>query len=182
MPFRASKLTMVLRDSFIGSGKHIRIVMIACISPGKNSADHTINTLRYADRLKDKSSSPGAAVRDRDVLQENLEPMQDVVVVTREESKSPQEDYMDIPQEKDDDTEAAAKMKAEDDWQYLKKTLNVRDGNNGFSNEMLHLQEKADTIIEEQEELFKSHMAYLKEDAQLLTEEGKLINGLQSKL
>ncbi len=70
-------------------------------------------------------------------------------------------------------------MKAENDWQYLKKTLNVRDGN-ALSGEMLHLQEKADTIIEEQEELFKSHMTYLKEDAQLLTEEGKLINGLQS--
>ena len=44
---------------------------------------------------------------------------------------------------------------------------------------MLNLQEKADKIIEEEEELFKTHMAYLKEDAQLLTEEGKLINNLQ---
>ena len=42
------------------------------------------------------------------------------------------------------------------------------------------MQEKADTIIEEEEELFKTHMAYLKEDAQLLTEEGKLINDLHS--
>ena len=47
---------MVLRDSFIGRGKQIRIVMIACVSPGKNSADHTLNTLRYAERLKDKAS------------------------------------------------------------------------------------------------------------------------------
>ena len=35
--------------------------------------------------------------------------------------------------------------------------------------------------MEEEEELFKAHMSYLKEDAQLLTEEGELINGLQSK-
>ena len=27
--------------------------MIACVSPGSTSADHTINTLRYADRLKE---------------------------------------------------------------------------------------------------------------------------------
>ena len=33
--------------------------------------------------------------------------------------------------------------------------------------------------MEEEEELFKAHMLYLKEDAQLLTEEGKLINNLQ---
>lgn len=45
---------MVLRDSFIGSRDHIRIVMIACVSPGQSSADHTINTLRYAERLKEK--------------------------------------------------------------------------------------------------------------------------------
>lgn len=26
--------------------------MIACINPGSQSADHTVNTLRYAERLK----------------------------------------------------------------------------------------------------------------------------------
>jgi len=28
--------------------------MIACVSPASTSADHTLNTLRYADRLKGK--------------------------------------------------------------------------------------------------------------------------------
>lgn len=32
--------------------------MIACISPGSSSADHSLNTLRYADRLKDRSNAP----------------------------------------------------------------------------------------------------------------------------
>ena len=49
-PFRGSKLTLVLRDSFIGDCK---ILMIANISPGNNSSDHTLNTLRYADRVKE---------------------------------------------------------------------------------------------------------------------------------
>ena len=49
-PFRGSKLTIVLRDSFIGDCK---ILMIANISPGNNSSDHTLNTLRYADRVKE---------------------------------------------------------------------------------------------------------------------------------
>lgn len=30
--------------------------MISCISPSSSSADHTLNTLRYSDRLKDKPS------------------------------------------------------------------------------------------------------------------------------
>ncbi|VDD96107.1 unnamed protein product [Enterobius vermicularis] len=48
VPFRASKLTLVLRDSFIGS--NARTCMIAMISPGMGSCEHTLNTLRYADR------------------------------------------------------------------------------------------------------------------------------------
>ena len=51
VPFRASKLTMVLRDSFMN--EESKIVMIACINPGSSSADHTLNTLRYADRVKE---------------------------------------------------------------------------------------------------------------------------------
>jgi kinesin family protein 2/24 len=28
--------------------------MIACINPGSSSTDHTINTMRYAERLKNE--------------------------------------------------------------------------------------------------------------------------------
>ncbi len=47
VPFRASKLTLILRDSFVTKAQS-KIVMIACISPGSSSADHSLNTLRYA--------------------------------------------------------------------------------------------------------------------------------------
>ncbi|OQR96409.1 kinesin-like protein [Achlya hypogyna] len=53
IPFRASKLTQVLKDSFVNA--KARTVMIAAVSPCASSADHTINTLRYADRVKEKS-------------------------------------------------------------------------------------------------------------------------------
>lgn len=58
-PFRGSKLTLVLKDSFVGN---CRTVMIGNISPACSSCEHTLNTLRYADRVKElkKSSSGGS--------------------------------------------------------------------------------------------------------------------------
>lgn len=43
-PFRGSKLTMVLKDSFIG---YCNTVMICNISPNSSSSENTMNTLRY---------------------------------------------------------------------------------------------------------------------------------------
>jgi len=44
---------MVLRDSFVGQGDNVSVGMIACVSPGYSHADHTLNTIRYAARLKE---------------------------------------------------------------------------------------------------------------------------------
>ncbi|KAJ9700015.1 hypothetical protein PVL29_005718 [Vitis rotundifolia] len=63
IPFRGSKLTEVLRDSFVGNS---RTVMISCISPNAGSCEHTLNTLRYADRVKSLSKS-GNAKKDQGV-------------------------------------------------------------------------------------------------------------------
>ncbi|XP_057968679.1 kinesin-like protein KIN-13B [Malania oleifera] len=66
IPFRGSKLTEVLRDSFVGDS---RTVMISCISPNSGSCEHTLNTLRYADRVKSLSKGNNSK---KDVLSSTL--------------------------------------------------------------------------------------------------------------
>jgi len=44
---------MVLKDSFCG---YCKTVMIGNISPNSSSSENTMNTLRYADRVKDLKS------------------------------------------------------------------------------------------------------------------------------
>ncbi|KAK2823288.1 hypothetical protein Q7C36_019888 [Tachysurus vachellii] len=62
-PFRASKLTQVLRDSFIGENS--RTCMIATISPGMASCENTLNTLRYANRVKELTVNSSALMEGR---------------------------------------------------------------------------------------------------------------------
>jgi len=58
VPYRGSKLTMVLKDSF---AENSRTLMISCVSPAASSSDHTLNTLRYADRVKAKGAGSSSA-------------------------------------------------------------------------------------------------------------------------
>ncbi|GBG65138.1 hypothetical protein CBR_g49500 [Chara braunii] len=84
IPFRGSKLTEVLRDSFMGDS---RTVMIANISPNTGSCEHTLNTLRYADRVKGLSRNANARSVPREQSQLPPAPPRDVKETTTKDSR-----------------------------------------------------------------------------------------------
>ncbi|XP_019463571.1 PREDICTED: kinesin-like protein KIN-13A isoform X2 [Lupinus angustifolius] len=94
IPFRGSKLTEVLRDSFVGNSK---TVMISCISPNAGSCEHTLNTLRYADRVKSlsKSGNPRKDQVPNPILQTNKEVLSTSSVL----ASAGAEDFIDQRQE-----------------------------------------------------------------------------------
>jgi len=73
LPFRASKLTQVLRDSFIGEKS--KTCMIAMISPGLSSCEHSLNTLRYADRVKELAAHDPMEVKMSVATDDEIENM-----------------------------------------------------------------------------------------------------------
>jgi len=55
IPYRDSKLTMLLMDSLGGASKAL---MIACISPSHQWSEETISTLNYATRTMNIKNKP----------------------------------------------------------------------------------------------------------------------------
>jgi kinesin family protein 18/19 len=49
VPFRDSKLTRILKDGLCGNSQ---TVMVATVSGSDKQYEHTVNTLKYADRAK----------------------------------------------------------------------------------------------------------------------------------
>lgn len=79
LPFRHSKLTQVLKESLVGNS---RCCLIATVSPEASSAEHTLNTLRYAYRIREIGRRTGEkeavlaerSARPSDSASRNTEP------------------------------------------------------------------------------------------------------------
>ncbi|XP_052775047.1 kinesin-like protein KIF2A isoform X4 [Mya arenaria] len=138
LPFRASKLTQVLRDSFIGDKS--RTCMISMISPGMGCCEHTLNTLRYADRVKELG--PGGRVEGKPAeidLSDNYNNMG---------AMSPQNSAL-----------ALLKTANQDE---------VTDEMMTFHEKVNHMQELEEEIIDDHKSLIDSSQKWLTEQKKLL--------------
>jgi hypothetical protein len=88
---------MVLRDSFLASEK-VKIVMLTCICPGMSSANHTLNSLRYAERLKEKypmmSRQQSKTMQSQEQIKEELRLFMEKHGVSKEEEDEDMENQV----------------------------------------------------------------------------------------
>ncbi|KAL7464037.1 hypothetical protein ACHAXS_004376 [Conticribra weissflogii] len=163
VPYRQSKLTLILKDCFVS--KLARTAMIATVSPGSSSTDHTVNTLRYADRIKEKRV--GDFLDRRPPNRSKSEPTLNM--------KSPaQSDILNEFHDNDD-----VESYSEDT-----ETKSYSDDDCGSSNEVgddyCDIRENMQgDRTDEEEHLLNMHMSVIQEKAELLTKESQLLNTVQ---
>ena len=254
VPFRASKLTHVLRDSFVSKSDRSRIIMISCINPSYISSNHTINTLRYSDRLKEQTvymqkqiinyklknntnintnnynsnNTPKHQIKNNNNLNNNNKPKKDLdrekeleeinknVFSTKDDilndinfderinfeddllefNKLENQKKIDmgnnnknveknnelsdgeeslITSEKNLDNNSEKLIDDEmEDLIYLKKTVS-KEGK-FISDDFIKYHKLTEIIIQDEDDIITTHMEVIKQDAKLLTEEGKLIS------
>ena len=212
VPYRASKLTLVLKDSF--SRDNARTVMIAAVSPAVSSADHTINTLRYADRVKERTVSSSSSVDAKVVTPPIVRPHRASPVPTAaqkvqnsgiareskhaspplppKDSSSQAVSRQGIADHRNRDmspadTELAAALNnammmeeanAYDDEDIDSILVAAQNGDIVVDPDEL-LSRTVENLFDEEEALLNRHMGVIQENAELLTEEGRLLQQIQ---
>ena len=255
VPFRASKLTHVLRDSFVSKSDKSRIIMISCINPSYIHSNHSINTLRYSDRLKEQTAFVLKQIannnnnkiknnnnqgnneqkhqnnknnsnnnlnininmnnkqkkeleREKELEEINMNVFNvkddilndinfderinlddDLLEFQKIENKTSKnekiiepsneiekENNLITPQKNINIDNNSEKIIDEemDDLIYLKKTVS-KDGK-FISDDFIKYHKLTDTIIQDEDDIITTHMEVVKQDAKLLTEEGRLIS------
>ena len=244
VPFRASKLTHVLRDSFVSKSDKSRIIMISCINPSFIHSNHSINTLRYSDRLKEqtafvlkqiangvkinkgnnepkhqnKSNSNNAInhinvnkqkkelEREKELedINMNVFNVKDDILndINFDDRINLDDDLLEFQKTENKDKEKEKKLNSNEelgegnniltpqknmdnnsekiideemeDLIYLKKTVS-KDGK-FISDDFIKYHKLTDMIIQDEDEIITNHMEVVKQDAKLLTEEGRLIS------
>ena len=221
VPFRASKLTHVLRDSFVSKSDKSRIIMISCINPSYIHSNHSINTLRYSDRLKEQTAfiikqnnnikikinneqnknnqnkkQKKEIEREKELEEINMnvfnakddilndinfderinldDDLLEFQKIENNEINKKEKENIITPQKNMDNNSEKIIDEEMEDLIYLKKTVS-KDGK-FISDDFIKYHKLTDTIIQDEDDIINTHMEVVKQDAKLLTEEGRLIS------
>eukprot|EP01041_Mallomonas_annulata_P005439 gene5439-10911_t len=221
VPYRASKLTLVLKDSF--TRKKARTVMIAAISPAASSAETTLNTLRYADRIKERrvgsqaeknnanvnnnvNAAAAKAESDRERLERkgaggggNNNNAAAAIAAFKSSPDDDDEEYFDDKDGEQDDIKYIYSLRASEMEGKGKGVAGGgagghRGGGGGGGGDaedeeddesdsagLVELSRTVQGLFDEEEALLNTHMSVIQENAELLTEEGRLLQRIQGE-
>ena len=174
VPYRASKLTLVLKDSFTRNSA--RTVMIATVSPAASSADHTQNTLRYADRVKERVVGGQAA---KNVPMNNLNPSN--IAMSKDDSNAKLSNIPSNKQQQHKQISPASNIVAQHQPKLDRNNYNDHDNDFDSQDQGLvdEFHQTIQDLFDDEEELLNLHMNIIQENAELLTEEGRLLQQIQ---
>lgn len=225
VPYRGSKLTLILKDCFSPNSK---TTMIATVSPGASSTDHSLNTLRYADRIKEQRTTTQRKSPDGDTRssrsqgpgRERLQLIANANARAEEHRQEPTHDMLSLElttsnptglplktphyiadYDSDDDlliaesshgerVEQAEEDDDDDDDEYVPSE---EDEDDDFSASQYSAEENVQPAVDDEDEmrlivqalfeleeaLLNQHMRNIQEHAEMLTEEGKLLQKVQ---
>jgi len=194
--YRASKLTLILKDCFTSS--HAMTTMIATVSPGASAADHSLNTLRYADRVKEKRGgvSSGMAIKKSPTPGAKLSPVATVASATVESKSTNQLSAGLLPSKRSPATAKSAttsppplgKQSSKDENKprkpvavtapKKKKEVVDQKERERVEKENEH-RRTIEAVLELEDEVLGLHFQNIQENADLLTSEGRMLQKVQ---
>jgi kinesin family member 2/24 len=204
VPYRASPLTKILKDCF--TSPDAMTTMIATISPGLSQVDHTLNTLRYADRIKELRAGDDLVARKfpaptRQNSVPSLGASRDAnppgaSTLVRTESFSSSKESSQLPvsgsllpsdatQQPLSSSSAPSSPVAtringggDDDDDVVIGTA-PRSNQSGTPDEERELRKTVRSLFQQEESMLNLHMSNLQVSAALLTEEASLLQDVQ---
>jgi kinesin family protein 2/24 len=157
VPYRQSKLTLILKDSF--TSKLARTAMIATLAPGSSSTDHTLNTLRYADRIKEKKIDDSFVPSQRSPVPPKKPMVRNEVVE--------EVDMNDHRDEIDNDNDDNGKEETQEIIKF---------------DEQDAIDKVVQELFVEEDQLLSLHMQVIQQNAEYITEENKLLESVQGEI
>jgi len=185
-PYRASKLTQVLRDSFVGNNS--RTCMISMISPGLASCEHTLNTLRYADRVKELKSKKGDKAKAPKALSNTALNNRVGELAAAGNAGAQEDSASDVDLEAEDEGDWLGEPSpletslARQDLSKLHKSLAKAKGGKSSAQDaaVMDFHDAVADLMEEEEKLVEAHRNAIECSREELGKEAALLNKMES--
>lgn len=191
VPYRQSKLTLILKDSF--TSNYARTAMIATLAPGSLSTDHTVNTLRYADRIKEKKIGDAFAIsqrrspvrqQQRSPARQQKSPLRRVVTEEKVDVKEHCEEIDENLNNNilyEDEDEDNILFEDEDENEETQEPTKCDEPDNIEEQGPTEFDQVVQQLFEEEEQLLSLHMQSIQQNAEYITEENKLLESVQNE-